>query len=637
MRALLLALVVGLTGCDVPTGNEDNPILSFSPTELDFGTEKQSLGLIVENEGSGSLHWELSIPTADAEWIESEQVVGDITTQASSFSITIKRDRATTIGDRKVFLRIVTPVGTGICTLLAVIERQASIAVTPTTIDFGEGSTTDQITLRNTGGADLEWSALSGQSWMALTPPNGTIPPSGAQNIVVVVDREDQPAGDLIGQVDVTSTGGSAQVTVRATVSAVAVLGITPRTLDFGSVQDRLNIELRVAGANADWTIEASDSWLQPTRTSGAVLLGQAVPLSVDVDRTQLAVGTHQGTLTLRSSGDEIAVDVTVTVQPKPVLELSVNRVDLGLESATVVRIANVGTGSLEWELTEAVDWLQLDQTRGTSTNLAIPVTFTVDREGLLAGDYTSTLSVTSDGGNLDVEVRMEVPLPAVRIISGPVDDEVVLDDSTTFEIVAQQAYGEVQYQARIDEGTWNDWSAERRFGFGALEESSLFGPHTLEVRTRTAAGDGAVESRSFLVDAVQGPAIHIAPMRIQTSPGEDVMVSVVLEEVTGVLGGNVVLTFDPVIDVSDALLVEDLLDGATTISPSITIKTGRVEVGFAVAGLPGGVSGTGALLRLTLSASVSSAIEISSESILRDLANQDIPIRVRDGRILVE
>ncbi len=96
-------------------------------------------------------------------------------------------------------------------------------------------------------------------------------------------------------------------------------------------------------------------------------------------------------------------------------------------------------------------------------------------------------------------------------------------------------------------------------------------------------------------------------------------------------------MTFDEAIEVSDASLVEDLLDGATAISPSITVERGRVELGFAAAGLAGGISGTGAILRLTLSANSSSAIEIGSESTLRDLSNQDIPIRVRDGQILVE
>lgn len=66
-----IGLMVALCflACEAPTGDEDNPVLSFSPTVLDFGTDKQSLNLRVENEGSGSLHWELDIPSADAEWI----------------------------------------------------------------------------------------------------------------------------------------------------------------------------------------------------------------------------------------------------------------------------------------------------------------------------------------------------------------------------------------------------------------------------------------------------------------------------------------------------------------------------------------------------------------------------------------
>ena len=65
MTGALLFLGFVLTACfEAPTGDDDNPELSFSPTVLDFGTDKQSLNLRIENVGTGILDWELSIPTA---------------------------------------------------------------------------------------------------------------------------------------------------------------------------------------------------------------------------------------------------------------------------------------------------------------------------------------------------------------------------------------------------------------------------------------------------------------------------------------------------------------------------------------------------------------------------------------------
>ena len=544
------------------------------------------------------------------------------------------------MGEQTVLLDITTPVGTGICTLRAVIEREASLAVTPTSMDFGEGATSDQVELRNTGGEELEWDAAPSETWISLSPTSGTIDPGGSNQLIVRVDRQGQAAGDLVGQISVNSSGGNSQVSVRATVSAVALLGVTPRSLAFGAAQNRLDLELRVTGANVDWTAESSDSWLQPERTSGAVLLGQVQVITIRVDRSQLSVGSHQGQVTIKSLGGNVTVAVNVTIEPAPQLGLSVTSIDLGTDGSAVLRISNTGTGSLSWQLTEDVDWLVLDRIEGSATDLANPVTLTIVREGLRAADYVSTISVTSNGGNQDIGVTMRVPLPSIRIISGPGNGEVVHEDSLIWEIAAADSYDEAEFSARIDNGNWSDWSTRTRFGFGTLEETSLFGPHVMEARTRTSAGESAVEVRSVSVDAVQGPAIRVAPMRIETSPGEEVTVSIVLEEVTGILGGNVILTFDSmVVEVTDATFLQDaeFLEGATVISPSITIESARVEIGFAAAGLDDGINGTGAILELTVAATASGAIEVSAESTLRDLSNQSIPLNFRGSRILVE
>ena len=72
--------------------------------------------------------------------------------------------------------------------------------------------------------------------------------------------------------------------------------------------------------------------------------------------------------------------------------------------------------------------------------------------------------------------------------------------------------------------------------------KSSLFGDHTIEARVQTAAGVSAVESRTFAVDAIQGPAIRILPLRSHVAVGDNLEIYVVVEEVIGVLGGNILI-----------------------------------------------------------------------------------------------
>jgi len=510
------------------------------------------------------------------------------------------------------------------------------LAVSSSSIEFGESLTSQQLTITNTGGASLSWSASSASSWISLSPMKGTVDPDAEQFVTVTVSREGQET-DFLGSIEIDSDGGAASVSVSALFPAAPLLSVSPAALTFGAATNRQTLTLQNTGSIAlDWTVTSGDSWLVPLTPFGAVLPGESRTIFVEVRRDELTVGTHQSALTFSGGASDVSVTATVSVQEAPDLGLT-GSIEVGEDPGFVLQIANLGTGTLNWVARETSDWLVIDVTEGSAGALGSTVTATIDREGLAADDYSTTVFITSDGGNGEVQVSMTVPLPVVRFLSGPGPEETALEDSATWELAADKIFGEVEYSTRMDGGSWSDWSADPVFGYGGLEESSLFGSHEIEGRVRTAAGQSNPQMRSFEVDALQGPAIRITPMRMQTSPGEDMTVSVVLEEVIGVLGGRVVVTFDEAIEVSDASWVEDLLDGATAISPSITVERGRVELGFAAAGLAGGISGTGALLRLTLSANSSSAIEIGSESTLRDLSNQDIPIRVRDGQILVE
>ncbi|MBT5873664.1 MAG: PKD domain-containing protein [Candidatus Latescibacteria bacterium] len=735
---LPLALVVSLVACDVPTGNDDNPLLSVDPGTLDFGTETESLNLRIQNDGTGELAWKISIPATDRAWIKTSMEANVITNVPDVVSVTIDRSLAQN-GSRSVDLSVSGPDTVANVIVLAVIERPAVLNVDQTSLDFGATTDKSQIGLRNSGGENLTWQASTSQPWITITPETGSIAPGEARTVEISISREGQVAGDLPGTVTITSSGGVRDVDVRVLISdagrltlstntleygesltslqmevsntgdapldwsatsdqtwislspdsgtlgpgearfvtvllsrdgqtadllgtiefssdagdasvsvgarlpTVPLLSATPATLNFGAGTNRLNVTLQnIGGTTLEWSVGSSDSWLVPLTTSGAILAGDTRTIVVEVSRSDLSVSTHQGKLTFSTSGNDVTLDATVTVQAAPELGLSSNSIEVSAdEDGFVLRISNAGTGTLNWVATQTSAWLSIDNAEGSTSDLANVITGTVSRQGLTANEYSTKIFVTSDGGNGEILVTMSVAAPEVRFASGPDEEQSANSRTATFELAAKRTSGAVEFSTRLDGGQWSAWSEDPFVSYGGLEESSSFGLHEIEARARTFVGESAVATRFFSVDALQGPSIRIAPSEIEIDTGERLTIQVVLEEVSGVLGGNVILIFDPekvsVTDVSMSRQAGSLVEETPQISPFISNEDGRLVVGFAAPGLDTGINGTGAIIDLVIVATSNSSIAISGQSTLRDLANQDIPLTIgAEARIQV-
>lgn len=116
----------------------------------------------------------------------------------------------------------------------------------------------------------------------------------------------------------------------------------------------------------------------------------------------------------------------------KPGLSVSVPSLDFGTTQTTATFILSNSTsvGSINYSIAKSVDWLSLSATSGTITNGTATITVTASRTNLSFGNYTTTLSITSNGGNKDVAVTMTVANPnAPQLTVSPL----LLDFSTNF------------------------------------------------------------------------------------------------------------------------------------------------------------------------------------------------------------
>jgi hypothetical protein len=90
-----------------------------------------------------------------------------------------------------------------------------------------------------------------------------------------------------------------------------------------------------------------------------------------------------------------------------PTLDVNPTSLDFGyLADALTLTVANIGGGTLTWDLTESIPWLEVSSASGTNNE---DITVTIDRTGLSDGVYSGTIEVTSNGGNESVVVSMTV------------------------------------------------------------------------------------------------------------------------------------------------------------------------------------------------------------------------------------
>ena len=94
----------------------------------------------------------------------------------------------------------------------------------------------------------------------------------------------------------------------------------------------------------------------------------------------------------------------------EPLLNVSADRLDFDTVSTEkFIDIKNIGAGNLIWSVSESIEWLTVNILSGTTTTETDQIIVTVNRNGIEPGNHSGTISITSNGGNFDINVTMEV------------------------------------------------------------------------------------------------------------------------------------------------------------------------------------------------------------------------------------
>jgi len=296
-----------------------NPAIGASPTALSFtatqgGANPANQTVTISNTGGGTLNWSASEPAA---WLTLSPASGTgngaVTLSATTGTLTANTYTTTvTLSGGSG----VTPVP--VTFTIAAAPVPPAIGASPTALSFtatqgGANPANQTVTISNTGGGTLNWSAGDSVTWLSLSPASGT----GTGMVTVSVAIGTLTAGSYSGAITVSATGTpSVTVPVTFAVTATPTINLSPSSLSFTATQGAANptsqtVSITNTGGTLSWSASDNASWLSVTPGSGS----STGTLSASVNTAGLNPGTYNGTITVAAVGTTSkTVGVTLTV-----------------------------------------------------------------------------------------------------------------------------------------------------------------------------------------------------------------------------------------------------------------------------------------------------------------------------------
>jgi hypothetical protein len=235
---------------------------------------------------------------------------------------------------------------------------------------------------------------------------------------------------NLSVNVDDDGIGAVDYVTARYSYLASATM---PCTLLTGTAY-RDNCELDFDNTTAEYssrvyfTASIKDRWANPlgnhtlvaSATNDATIVGGGTKDTDEYGQAEYAVdmpanttGHSQVTITVSDIDPRGGITLTqdITIPVNPILTVAPVNLDFGSAQTDLpFNISNGGSGTITWTISTDRAWLTTDQLSGTTITETDQIQATVNRAGLSSGDYTGSINISSDAGNVIVAVTMTVP-----------------------------------------------------------------------------------------------------------------------------------------------------------------------------------------------------------------------------------
>lgn len=188
------------------------PELTLEPDVLDFGRDSSTLVIDIINNGANELKWEI---TENIEWLSCEPSSGTTTTGSTPVVFTASRTGLQQ-GEYNESL-VISSNGGSRTVQVHMTVSDMRLNITPDILDFGTLLSSIEMTLENTSGKPMEWSAAAANDWLILSKSSGTI--SGKDFVNAIAIRDGLSAGDYNSSISFLMNGGETVIPVKMSVA----------------------------------------------------------------------------------------------------------------------------------------------------------------------------------------------------------------------------------------------------------------------------------------------------------------------------------------------------------------------------------------------------------------------------------
>ena len=398
----------------IPSPSLPIPAIGVSSQSFSFSTQQGNSSsttrtLTISNIGGGTLNWNAVAP---APWLTlspaSGKDTGSIVLTVSAGSLTMGTYNTaitvSAVGAAAVTIPVNLTVGAA---PIPPIIKTSPVTLSFTAVQGDSNSSSQIISISNTGGGILSWSASENVSWLAISSTSGT----GNGSITATATTGALIAGTYNALITVNAASATpVSIPVTFTVTAPApTLTVSPTSFTLTGMQGGTNpaSQAVTVNANGNWTASSSVPWLTliPLSGNGNGSIATQVALS------SAAVGTNNATITVTSGGVTRTISVALTVSAAS-LTASPNSVTYTATqgaanpSAKTIAISSNGT----WTVSDGASWLSLSPTSGSNNGT---VTASVNTATAIQGNNSTTITVKGGGITRTVNVTLSLNAPS--------------------------------------------------------------------------------------------------------------------------------------------------------------------------------------------------------------------------------
>ncbi len=337
-----------------------------------------------------------------------------------------------------------------------------AIQLSPSSFSFtaaaGAPAASQNLTIANSGGGLLNWSAASNPAWLSVQPASGTAPSTPA----VVANAGSLQPGSYSGLITISATGASntpQTVAVSLTVTPPPAIQLSPSSLTFtlvsGAPASSQNLSITNSGGGTlNWSAASNAAWLSVQPASGTAPSTPAVVANAG----SLQPGSYSGLITISATGasntpQTVAVSLTVTAPPGD-LQLSPGTLSFllgagGASASQNFSVGYTGTSSLAWTASASAAWLTVQPASGSTPGSSVA---TANQAGLQPGAYSAAISVAAPGAS-NTPQNIAVNLTVTALLTVTTTSLPLGSSGTAYSTALSAVGGAPPYTWKLDSG----------------------------------------------------------------------------------------------------------------------------------------------------------------------------------------